>query len=108
MADGSILAQQVVVLPSGPVATRPASPQAGWMRFNTEYVQFEGYTGTLWDNLGEGAKGGGADAVFYENDQTITTSYAITTGKNAMTAGPVTIANGVTVTIPDGSTWTIV
>lgn len=53
-------------------------------------------------------KGGGTNAIFYENDQTVTQNYTITTGKNAMTAGPIAIADGVTVTIPDGSTWTIV
>lgn len=56
---------------------------------------------------GGGATGGGSDAVFYENDQTITTNYTITTNKNAMTAGPVTINSGVTVTVPSGSRWVI-
>jgi len=53
--------------------------------------------------------GGGAEAgMFFENDITLTTNYTITTSKNAMSAGPITIATGVTVTIPSGSTWTIV
>jgi len=55
-----------------------------------------------------GATGGGTDAVFYENDQTVTADYTITTDKNAMSAGPVTINTGVTVTVPSGSVWTIV
>jgi hypothetical protein len=55
-----------------------------------------------------GATGGGTDRVFYENDQTVTTSYTISTNKNAMSAGPVTVGSGVTVTIPDGGTWTVV
>ena len=55
-----------------------------------------------------GATGGGTDAVFYENDQTVTTNYTITTNKNAMTAGPIAIDTGVTVTVPTGSEWTIV
>jgi hypothetical protein len=45
---------------------------------------------------------------FIEYSATIATNYTITTGRNAMTAGPVTINNGVTVTVPSGSTWTIV
>ena len=57
---------------------------------------------------GTGATGGGTDAVFYENDVTVTTSYTITSNKNAMTAGPVTINSGVTVTVPSGSVWTVV
>lgn len=55
-----------------------------------------------------GATGAGGDKVFYENDTTVTTSYTITSGKNAVTAGPVTINSGVTVTVPSGSSWTIV
>jgi hypothetical protein len=55
-----------------------------------------------------GAKGGSTDQVFYENDQTVTANYTITTNKNAMTAGPITIDAGVTVTIPTGSEWSIV
>lgn len=51
---------------------------------------------------------GVASAVFYENPQTITANYTITTGSNAMAAGPITIASGVSVTIPSGSVWTIV
>jgi hypothetical protein len=55
-----------------------------------------------------GATGGGTDRVFYENDQTVNTNYTISTSKNAMSAGPITVASGVTVTVPNGSTWTIV
>ena len=54
------------------------------------------------------ATGGGSDKIFYENDQAITTDYTITSGKNAMSAGPITINNGVSVTVPSGSTYTIV
>ena len=55
-----------------------------------------------------GATGGGNDQIFYENGQTVTTDYTITSNKNAMTAGAITINSGVTVTVPSGSTWTIV
>jgi len=46
--------------------------------------------------------------VFYENPTTVTADYTITTNKNAMSAGPITINSGVTVTVPTNSTWTIV
>jgi hypothetical protein len=52
--------------------------------------------------------GGGGDQIFFLNDQNVTTNYAIPAGKNAMTAGPVTIDSGVTVTVPAGSAWTVV
>lgn len=55
-----------------------------------------------------GATGAGTDRTFYENDQTVNTSYTITSGKNAMSAGPITVADGITVTVPDGSTYTVV
>lgn len=55
-----------------------------------------------------GAVGGGSDHVFFENDILITTNYTITTNKNAVTAGPVTVQSGVIVTVPVGSVWTIV
>lgn len=44
----------------------------------------------------------------YENDATISADYTITSGKNAMSAGPITVASGITVTVPSGSVWTIV
>lgn len=44
----------------------------------------------------------------YENNATISANYSITSGNNAMSAGPITIADGITVTIPSGSSWTVV
>jgi hypothetical protein len=55
-----------------------------------------------------GATGGGTDAVFYLNGQIVTNDFTIPVGQNAMSAGTITIADGVTVTILDNSTWTIV
>ena len=49
-----------------------------------------------------------ADGCIYENSQTISNNYTISTNKNALSAGPITIANGVTLTIPSGSTYVIV
>ena len=57
---------------------------------------------------GGGAVGAGTDKVFYENDQTVTQSYSISAGKNAMVAGPLAVASGKTITIPSGSELTIV
>ena len=44
----------------------------------------------------------------YEHAHTIAANYSITSGNNAMTAGPVTINSSISVTVPTGSTWTIV
>ena len=57
---------------------------------------------------GGGAVGGGSDEIFYENGQNVTTNYTITNGKNAMSAGPITVDSGVTVTVGSGETWTVV
>ena len=64
--------------------------------------------GSALTGISAGATGGGSDEVFYENDQTVTTNYTITNGKNAMAAGPITINSGVTVTVGSGETLTIV
>lgn len=45
---------------------------------------------------------------FYQNFSTITYNCFIDNGKNAMSAGPITILDGVVVTVPAGSVWTIV
>ena len=44
----------------------------------------------------------------YLNGQTISANYSIPSSYNGLSAGPVTIAAGVTVTIPAGSSWSIV
>ncbi len=61
------------------------------------------YTGSEWVQLG------GSDNVFVRlNLQTVDENYTMPVGYNGVTAGPITIADGVTVTIPDGSAWSIV
>lgn len=61
-----------------------------------------------WVDAASGATGGGSDEVFYENGQNVTTNYTVTNNKNAMSAGPITINSGVTVTVGSGETWTVV
>lgn len=55
-----------------------------------------------------GATGGGTDAWALEHDSTITTTYTISTGKNVISAGPITINAAATITVPASSTWAIV
>jgi hypothetical protein len=97
------------VMPSGTTAQRNGSPNAGNLRFNTTDTSFEGYDGSAWGAIGGGggASGGGSDAIFYENGQTITTSYSITASTNAMSTGPLTVNSGVSVTVPSGSRWVV-
>ena len=42
-----------------------------------------------------------------ENDATITQSYTMTVGRNAMSAGPISVSSGVVVTVPTGSRWVV-
>ena len=57
---------------------------------------------------GGGAVGTGTDRIFFESDQTVTQSYTVSAGKNAMAAGPLAVAANQTITIPSGSELTIV
>lgn len=106
-ADATYNGTGQIKMPAGTTAQRSGSPVNGMLRYNSDYTRFEGYAGGSWGGLG-GASGANGNAVFYENDTTVTASYTITTGKNAMSAGPITIDTGVTVTVPDNSTWVIV
>jgi hypothetical protein len=94
-------------LPNGTTAQRDGAPSNGYLRYNTTLNSFEGYTSAGWGSVGGGATGAGGDAVFQENEVNVTTSYTLTTGKNAMSVGPITIDGGVTVTIPSGQRWVI-
>ena len=67
-------------------------------------------TDVSWGNASAGAKGGnsGANAVFWENQQTVTHDYTITNNTNAGSFGPITINSGITVTVGSGENWTVV
>ena len=61
-------------------------------------------------NLPAGAPVGGAstNTLFFENDKLVEVNYQITSPKNAMSAGPISVSAGIAVTIPSGCSWTIV
>ncbi len=94
-----------IQVPTGNTAQRPGGAANGALYYNSQTGRFEGYGGA-WDSLGA-ATGGGSDAVFYLNDNVVTTSYTIPTGQNAMSTGPLTINAGVTITVPAGSAWKV-
>jgi cytoskeletal protein CcmA (bactofilin family) len=101
----SLSATNALKLNVGTTAQRPSNA-AGHIRYNSTLSQFEGYT-SAWGGLGGGATGGGSDTVFVENSDDVTVDYTITSGKNAMSVGPITVEAGVVVTIPSGSRWVI-
>ena len=84
------------------------APTEGMFAYLKNSNALEYYDGSVWAPFAAGAKGGGTDQVFYENGTAVTASYSITSGANAMTAGPIEIDAAATVTVPAGSVWTIV
>ena len=93
-----------LTIPSGTTAQRDGSPAVGMFRHNSTLNQFEGYNNGAWGAIGggAGATGGGTDEVFFESDQTATTPYTLSSGKNARTVSPI-INSGVTITVPSGA-----
>lgn len=96
------------IMPAGTTAQRDGVPAFGYVRANSTLTQMEWWNGSAWTPIGAGATGGPGNAVFFENDQTVTVDYTIPATKNAMTAGPITIDTGITVTVSTGATWTVV
>ena len=92
-----------LTMPNGTTAQRP-TPAEGMIRYNTTEDEFEGYADGAWGSIGGGAS---ADGAIYENVDDITDSYTITAGSNGMSVGPMTLAGGVTVTVPSGQRWVI-
>jgi hypothetical protein len=44
----------------------------------------------------------------FVNSKTVSANYTVPSGSNALSAGPVTVADGITVTVSDGSVWTVI
>ena len=109
IADNQITLAKMAGLARGKIIYGNASgdPAALTVGSSGTVLKSDG-TDISWGDAAAGATGGGSDKIFWENGQTITTNYTITNNMNAGTFGPVTINNGVTVTIGDGETWTIV
>ena len=89
-------------LPHGAAPTTPSNGDV-WTTTAGIYVRVNGTTvGPL------GTGGTGSTTAFYENDITLSANYTLTSGKNGMAAGPITISSGITLTVPSGSTFTVV
>jgi hypothetical protein len=107
-------------IPVGNTANRPAGAD-GHFRYNSETGEFEGYSGGDWGRVAPPSSGGfykGNDGAFGDpalksnlfriNANTLTSNVTIEAGENAQAAGPITIANGVQLTIEDGAFVSIV
>lgn len=87
--------------------TRPSTPFTGQVIFETDTELSFVWDGSTWKPSGGGG-GNVADDCIQPNFNTISTNYTFDTGYNGVSAGPITIASGVTVTVPSGSAWSIV
>ena len=109
----------VLRMPSGTTAQRPTGVSPGTLRFNTDNDAAEIYKaddGT--GSAGGAAVSGGGPAlgdksVIRTNATTISENLSVgpsagTEYANGMSAGPITIANGFTVTIESGGSWSVV
>lgn len=52
--------------------------------------------------------GGGGVAAFRETPQSLDADHTVAQGNNALSAGPITIPDTVTLTIPSGSNWSVI
>ncbi len=87
--------------------SRPGSPFAGQVIYETDTELSFVWDGSTWKPSGGGG-GNVADDCIQPNFNTISNNYTFDTGYNGVSAGPITIASGVTVTVPVGSAWSIV
>ena len=92
-------------IPSGTTAQRDGSPSAGFFRWNTTTTSAEIYDGTEWGLVGGGNT---TEKALWEHANTVSEAYVMTAGNNAVTAGPITINSGASVTVQSGSTWAII
>jgi len=102
-------------LPSGTTGQRDGSPSAGFIRFNSTDTVFEGYNGSEWGSIGGGGpgfdgNGTGEESVIRTNKNQISGNAALTipSGSNGMSAGPITITSGSSVTVSSGATWHVI
>ena len=107
-ADSSFTSTGAVKIPASTTGNRPAGT-TGHIRYNTTLNTFEGYGASSWGSIGGGgATGAGGDTVFQENQLIVTTSYTLSTGKSAMSVGPITINASAVVTVPSGYRWVVI
>lgn len=95
-----------ILVPAGTTAERPGSPVNGYIRYNTDESEFEGYANSQWGAIGGGvAEAGGAILV---NATTATQNYTFGAGYNGFSVGPITVADGVTISVASGQRWVII
>lgn len=91
-------------------ATALGTPTAGMVTFLADSTAVQVYSGSTAIGWTEISGGGGnvANDVIQPNLREITENFTFEDGQNGVSAGPVTIASGATVTVGTASAWSIV
>lgn len=63
---------------------------------------------STYEDAGNAVYVGAGSGAIYLNSQTVTVNTTVASGYNGMSAGTITVANGVTVTVANGSRWVVV
>jgi len=63
---------------------------------------------STYEDEGNAVYGGGGSAAIYLNSNTVNINTTVASGYNGMSAGTITVANGITVTVANGSRWVVV
>lgn len=63
---------------------------------------------STYEDAGQAVYAGGGTGAIYLNSQTINTNTAVESGYHGFSVGAISIANGVTVTVANGSRWVVV
>ena len=97
-------------MPAGTQAQRPTGVSVGTIRFNSDtdsaeiYKADDGTGSPGWSPVSGGGPALGTDSIVRTNPNTNNDAKFA----NGMSAGPITIANGFTVTIEAGGAWSVV
>lgn len=89
----------------------PAADTIGFVEGGTEAARIDSNANLLVGTMTAVSKltvNGDVAGTFFVNPTTVSVNYAIPTNYNAMTTGPITVNSGVVVTVPSGSTWTVI
>jgi len=112
--------ESILRMPSGTTAQQPGGVSVGTIRFNTTLDAAEVYVADVdgqgnpgWTPVGSGGPSLGGDSVIRCAPATITETAVIgaTTGDEYMrglTIGPVTVANGVSITVESNAVWKVI
>jgi hypothetical protein len=110
----------VFQLPTGTTEQRPTGVSYGTLRFNTTLDNVECYKTDIdglgtdgWGSIGGGGPSRGLDSVIRTNRNFISENITVgvSAGEkyvNGMSAGPITINSGYTVTVESGAAWSVV